>query len=327
MRTTTNLGLTQFDGTDVPNWLDQYNSDMKKIDDSVGTQSVNNTKYENRFTDNEKKITDNRNQIDENTQDIANIKSNINDITGGSTVNINQLNTTVITQGSDIANLKTRTSTLENSVDALETHVGNNPVENVGENISKAIGNTAVNFRGVTTGGLSNIMETIASFIGSENLPTIGDIAPTDIISAIIALNSLKGITAKLLTTSDISITSGGDTHLELLDKEENGLNLSGLELTFGGKNFTIVICNFALKSTLLHPLDTNNSMVNITMPKDYTNIISIGDIVQGFDSGVPVQVRKGEVDHILGVFPWSVSKTYENEMYYRTTFLAIFTS
>ena len=265
MRSTTNLGLTQFDGSDVPNWLEQYNTDMKKIDDNAGTQNLTNTEYENRLVADEKKIKDNRNQIDENTQDIANIKSDISNITGGSTVNINQLNTTVTAQGNEIESLDTRAGTLENEVTALETQVGRGEIENVGDSITGAIGHTAINFRGVTTGGISNIIETIATFIGSEDLPTIGVSTPTSIVNAIKLIANLSGVTVEEVSTEDISVSLGipnngaGNATLAVVKN-------TGLKITVGNNIYYIVTGTFNINVTGNVTFNANSPVAIVTL-------------------------------------------------------------
>lgn len=166
MRETKNLKLTQFDPNDVPNWLDQYNSDMVKVDTAVGEQKTENSKYELRFTADEKLINNNRTQINENTQDIANVKDEIKNIKGGSTTSIASLQAEVTTVsqslttlkgGSDrtiaelendlntdnaeIKSLDSRVETLENTTTTLETKVGTASVSNFGNSLTEAIGN------------------------------------------------------------------------------------------------------------------------------------------------------------------------------------------
>lgn len=157
MRETPNIKLTQFDPNDVPNWLDQYNSDMLKVDTAVGEQKTENSKYELRFTADEELINNNRTQISENTQDIANVKDDIKNIKGGSTTSIVSLQTeitgvsqslTTLKGGSDrtiaelendlntdkaeISKLDGRVKTLENRATTLE-----NSVEKIGTNITR----------------------------------------------------------------------------------------------------------------------------------------------------------------------------------------------
>ena len=130
MRETTNLKLTQFDGSDVPNWLDQYNSDNLKIDTAIGEQAVKNTEFSNTNGNLQTQISNNRNQIDENTQDIANTKKDVVNIKGGS--------------DSSIGALEKKLTTTDQTVDTLKTTVGSNVFSNVGASITEAIGNTAI---------------------------------------------------------------------------------------------------------------------------------------------------------------------------------------
>lgn len=166
MRETKNLKLSQFEPNDIPNWLDQYNTDMEKIDTANGSQNVVNESYETRFTNDEEKISNNRNQINENTQDIANIKDDIKNIKGGSDLSLNTLQREITTVEQTVTNLKggsTRTiaelendlntdqqnisaldgrvETLEDSVGNVETKIGNSDISNVGKDITTVIGN------------------------------------------------------------------------------------------------------------------------------------------------------------------------------------------
>lgn len=149
MRETSNIKLTQFEPNDVPNWLDQYNSDMLKIDTSVGAQKTENSKYELRFTADEELINNNRTQINENTQDIANVKDEIKNIKGGSTTSIASLQTevtavsqslTTLKGGSDrtIAELETDLNTDKAEISALNGRVETleDSVKNIGTNLA-----------------------------------------------------------------------------------------------------------------------------------------------------------------------------------------------
>lgn len=153
MRETSNIKLTQFEPNDVPNWLDQYNSDMLKIDTSVGAQKTENSKYELRFTADEELINNNRTQINENTQDIANVKDEIKNIKGGSTTSIASLQTevtavsqslTTLKGGSDrtIAELETDLNTDKAEISAL-----NGRVETLEDRV-KITGTTLADYKG-----------------------------------------------------------------------------------------------------------------------------------------------------------------------------------
>lgn len=171
MRETSNIKLTQFEPNDVPNWLDQYNSDMLKIDTSVGAQKTENSKYELRFTADEELINNNRTQINENTQDIANVKDEIKNIKGGSTTSIASLQTevtavsqslTTLKGGSDrtIAELETDLNTDKAEISALNGRV--ETLEDTAtklENSVEKIGTNLADYKGV------NIPNTV-----SENL-------------------------------------------------------------------------------------------------------------------------------------------------------------
>ena len=170
MRETPNIKLTQFEPNDVPNWLDQYNSDMVKVDTAVGEQKTENSKYELRFTADEELINNNRTQISENTQDIANVKDDIKNIKGGSTTSIASLQTevtevshslTTLKGGSDrtIAELendlntnKAEISTLDGRVNRIDNTLGTESVANFGNDVTTAIGNVDL---GISTDKLS----------------------------------------------------------------------------------------------------------------------------------------------------------------------------
>lgn len=61
---TQNLDLSQFVGVDKPSWLNDYNSDMQKIDQAYGN-----------FTGVESNL---RDDINKNTADISTLKTNVN---------------------------------------------------------------------------------------------------------------------------------------------------------------------------------------------------------------------------------------------------------
>lgn len=130
MRETANLKLTQFDGSDVPNWLDQYNSDNLKIDTAIGEQAVKNTEFSNTNGNLQVQITNNRNQIDENTQDIANAKKDIADIKKGSSTSLAEIDKKFVATDAQISGLKTQ--------------VGSSDFSNVGASITEIIGNTPI---------------------------------------------------------------------------------------------------------------------------------------------------------------------------------------
>lgn len=171
MRETPNIKLTQFEPNDVPNWLDQYNSDMLKIDTSVGAQKTENSKYELRFTADEELINNNRTQINENTQNIANVKDEIKNIKGDSTTSIASLQTevtavsqslTTLKGGSDrtIAELendlntdKAKISTLEDGITNIETKLGNETLLTNKKTLTGAINEIFATFFMIVTEG------------------------------------------------------------------------------------------------------------------------------------------------------------------------------
>lgn len=164
MRETPNIKLTQFEPNDVPNWLDQYNSDMLKIDTSVGAQKTENSKYELRFTADEELINNNRTQINENTQDIANVKDDIKNIKGGITTSIAGLQTevalvsqslTTLKGGSDrtIAELETDLNTNKAEISVIETKLGNETLRTNKKTLTGAINEIFATFFMIVTEG------------------------------------------------------------------------------------------------------------------------------------------------------------------------------
>lgn len=217
MRETKNLKLTQFDGSDVPNWLDQYNTDMKKIDDNAGSQSTRNNAYENRFETDELKIADNRNQIDENTQDIANIKANIKEITGGSTTSVSELDTKVTNLERESDTLDSRVETLEDTCTNLETSVGNKPIGNVGANVTEAIGNVSLMDIGDSlsdaivkvnnlTADAQQAADEVAIKVGNDDFSNVG----SDISKAIGNVAIGGSLSQALKNLQDSPITANG---------------------------------------------------------------------------------------------------------------------
>lgn len=207
MRETKNLKLSQFDPNDVPNWLDQYNTDMEKIDAANGSQSATNAEYDTRFTTDEELINNNRTQINENTQDIANIKDDIKNIKGGSNVNLNTLQGEITTLEQSVTNLKggsTRTiaelendlntdqqnitaldgrvesletdsSTKGEKINLLESTVGNSDISNVGSSITAAIGNFTISGSSLSDSihkleNAQSATRTVLAYVNSTNL-------------------------------------------------------------------------------------------------------------------------------------------------------------
>ena len=191
MRETKNLKLTQFDPNDVPNWLDQYNTDMEKIDTANASQGTTNAQYESRFTTNEEMLNNNRTQINENTQDIANIKDDVKNIKGGSNVSIATLeeevtgvqqSLTTLKGGStrtiaeidndlnsdkaELSALDGRVETLEDTTDTLENDVATlknkehdiTTLENTVNRIDTSVGTASVsNFGSDITTAIGNV--------------------------------------------------------------------------------------------------------------------------------------------------------------------------
>lgn len=186
MRETANLKLTQFDGSDVPNWLDQYNSDNLKIDTAIGEQAVKNTEFSNTNENLQVQITNNRNQIDENTQDIANAKKDIADIRKGSSTSLEEIDKKFLETDAQISGLKKQ--------------VGSADFSNVGASITEIIGNTPITGndtishdlqaihndldsikdqnsritnleKSVGTASIKNVGNSITEAIGNESLP------------------------------------------------------------------------------------------------------------------------------------------------------------
>lgn len=227
MRETKNLKLTQFDANDVPNWLDQYNTDMEKIDAANGSQSATNAEYDSRFTTDEELINNNRTQINENTQDIANIKDDIKNIKGGSGVSLNTLQEEIAETNQTITNLKggsTRTiAELENdlntdhhNINALEGRV--ETLEDTTSNIETKIGSTDIGDTIThaiselqSRGGLS--YETVDINIGSKTVT-----AGTTVAFENLQLNVKSGVARLSVGTNIFPVhkrpTGGGSTTL-----------------------------------------------------------------------------------------------------------------
>lgn len=235
MGATKNLGLTQFEPDTVTNWLDQYNKDMKKIDDYVGDENVAGTALEERLTTDETNIENNRNQINENTQDIANILNDISEIEGGeSGASLKTLNdriaevetglqtaTTDITTVANKANatatevetIDSRVETVEDDVSGLSGVVGNSPLL-VGKTITSLIGNTPINDDVTITEILDSIwfdthrngVKYMKVNIGSDNLEipiSIRMLGDNVRINATMALPELRNVSSiELKTTS-----------------------------------------------------------------------------------------------------------------------------
>lgn len=264
MRETANLKLTQFDGSDVPNWLDQYNSDNLKIDTAIGEQVIKNTEFSNTNENLQTQITNNRNQIVENTQDIANTKKDVADIKKGSSTSLDDIDKKFVVTDSQIAGLKTQ--------------VGSADFSNVGASVTEVIGNTPINGNNTISGDLHSIHNTIDSIddqndrivkletsVGSnpiskiaENITSaIGNVALKIGNSLSDGLNSLYNktltnetnigvINEQLLTigtsfaeTKEVSIVSSKETQVDLIRANNNqeGHYFAVAKITFTALN------------------------------------------------------------------------------------------
>ena len=203
MRETKNIKLTQFDGSDVPNWLDQYNSDNLKIDTAIGEQAVKNTEFLNTTGNLQTQITNNRNQIDENTQDIANIKKDVINIKGGS--------------DSSIGALEKNLTATDQTVSTLKTAVGTSDFSNVGSSITEAIGNTVINDNKSISDDLAEL-HTELTTTNSDIVRVKGDVTKLEQYAFTIYANATFGVvsnvsgiqTAKLNITFENSLSSMG---------------------------------------------------------------------------------------------------------------------
>lgn len=73
---TTNLGLTQFESSDVPNWLVHYNNDMKLLDTFAGQQTADSAQKDLTMDAINTTLENHKNSIEENRVDIAEYKDN-----------------------------------------------------------------------------------------------------------------------------------------------------------------------------------------------------------------------------------------------------------
>lgn len=148
MRETTNLKLTQFDGNDIPNWLDQYNSDMAKIDVNAGSQKTTNAETENKIYAINQWQTNTDNRLAENETSIANLKQST----------IPAINDKITSIETEIDSLDGRLETVEDGLTGVETLVGNSAITNVAATVTTAIGNTSSPFEnGDLSGNISRM--------------------------------------------------------------------------------------------------------------------------------------------------------------------------
>lgn len=103
---TKNLKLSQFIGTDQPDWLTDYNSDMEKIDQAYGN-----------FTGSETNL---RADINKNTADITTLKGNVNALQ----LEQNEQATDITTVKESITALQTENTTQQADIDELKGQIG-----------------------------------------------------------------------------------------------------------------------------------------------------------------------------------------------------------
>lgn len=272
MRETTNLKLTQFDGTDVPNWLDHYNSDNLKIDTAVGEQAVKNTEFSNTNENLQKQITNNRNQIDENTQDIANTKKDVADIKKGSSTTLDDIDKKFVVSDSQI--------------EVLKTQVGSSDFSNIGTSITESLGNTEIENN-------ASISEDLKKLHG-EN-----DTLDADVSQLKSDLNRLSDrVEIKSVFSASVSehtLTANSKTSLSKLkfDVENDGLYL-------------IILNSFPFTSTsgfVASYIDvrTNNAVKNLSSseiePKNVKNKIT----TCGISNSAICALHSG--DYVIGAF------------------------
>lgn len=104
------LNLTQYLGTDVTSWLEDYNSDMRKIDQGVQN---NHTEIANAMTD----IGSNTNNIATNTGAITNLTQDVS----GVTTEVGTLKNQVTNQSGQLANLTTQMGTANTNISNLQS--------------------------------------------------------------------------------------------------------------------------------------------------------------------------------------------------------------
>lgn len=195
MRETANLKLTQFDGSDVPNWLDQYNSDNLKIDTAIGEQRVKNTEFSNTNENLQVQITNNRNQIDENTQDIANAKKDIADIKKGSSTSLAEIDKKFVATDAQISGLKIQ--------------VGSADFSDVGASITEIIGNTPITGNDTISHDLQTIHNDLDSVkVISDDIHKLNQLSNTFLATAItgnVNTNTPKSLTVTLTFERQLS--------------------------------------------------------------------------------------------------------------------------
>lgn len=104
------LNLTQYLGTDVTSWLEDYNSDMRKIDQGVQN---NHTEIADAMTD----IGSNTKNIATNTGAITNLTQDVS----GVTTEVGTLKNQVTNQSGQLANLTTQMGTANTNISNLQS--------------------------------------------------------------------------------------------------------------------------------------------------------------------------------------------------------------
>lgn len=139
MKKTENLNLTQFEPNDITNWLEQYNGDMKKIDDNAGIVKEENTARDAKMTEIKDKLDTEIEHGKHLDHDLDELKKNFNEYTEsvpverveGLETRLGDVENTVAEYSNAISDLQTLTSEHSQQI-AEHTH-------DIAENTEKLI--------------------------------------------------------------------------------------------------------------------------------------------------------------------------------------------
>lgn len=259
MRETTNIKLTQFDGTDVPNWLDQYNSDMSKIDAAFGSQNTENSKVNNELDAIKQLETADREQINENTQDIATLKQ----------TTIPAIDTRLKAVENETGTVDARIEAVEDGLTSVETTIGDKSIANVGASITAAIGNSALN-RNTLSSSISALENGTSIATGSATETSY--LTLTEIFLKNIGNNVLGNIfrlTATLNTDTDLSGKTGTEIEIGNFDLGDNLTVIASSTYVYDMRGF---LATFDGTKLLITTNSTNNSLnFKLAIPKTVT--------------------------------------------------------
>lgn len=259
MRETTNIKLTQFDGTDVPNWLDQYNSDMSKIDTAFGEQSVENSKVSTEIDAIKQLETADREQINENTQDIATLKQ----------TTIPAIDTRLKAVEGETGTVDARIEAVEDGLTAVETTVGNIDISNVANSVTAAIGNNSIR-RGTLSSSIDALENGSATATGSVTETSY--LTLTGIFLKNIGNNSLGNIfrfSSTLNTDTGLSGKTGTVIELGTFDL---GNELTAIASTTYVYDMRGLSANFEGSKMLFHTNSTDNTLdIKLVIPAGVT--------------------------------------------------------